>query len=58
MLGGQGSVSVRVNGQPGSVVNVSGPPTLYPLVNGAGDMRMTVELAMSPGVQAYDFTFG
>jgi cytochrome c biogenesis protein CcdA/thiol-disulfide isomerase/thioredoxin len=58
VLGGKGSVSVRVNGQPGSVVNVSGPPTLYPLVNGVGDLRMTVELAMSPGVQAYDFTFG
>ena len=39
-------------------MNVAGPPTLYPLVNGTGDVRMTVELAMSPGVQAYDFTFG
>jgi cytochrome c biogenesis protein CcdA/thiol-disulfide isomerase/thioredoxin len=58
VLGGQGSVSVQVTGQPARTVDVSGPPTLYPLVNGTGDKRMTVDLAMSPGVQAYDFTFG
>jgi cytochrome c biogenesis protein CcdA/thiol-disulfide isomerase/thioredoxin len=58
VLGGKGSVTVQVNGKPTSAVNVSGPPTLYPLVTGAGDQRMTIQLAMSPGVQAYDFTFG
>ena len=58
VLGGQGDVSVRVNGQPGPVVHVAGPPTLYPIATGAGDQRMTVQLAMTPGVQAYDFTFG
>ena len=49
---------MQVTGQPARTVDVSGPPTLYPLVEGAGDKRMTVDLAMSPGVQAYDFTFG
>jgi len=58
VLGGQGSVTVRVNGQPGPIVNVSGPPTLYQLVTGAGDSRMTINLALTPGLQAYDFTFG
>jgi cytochrome c biogenesis protein CcdA/thiol-disulfide isomerase/thioredoxin len=58
VLGGKGSVSVKVNGQPRSVVDVSGPPTVYPLVSNAGDLRMTIDLAVTPGVQAYDFTFG
>ena len=58
MLGGQGNVTVQVNGKPPSTVRVAGPPTLYPLVTGAGGQRMTIQLAMSPGVQAYDFTFG
>ena len=58
VLGGQGDVAVQVNGQPRSTVHVTGPPTLYPLVTGAADQRMTIQLAVSPGVQAYDFTFG
>jgi cytochrome c biogenesis protein CcdA/thiol-disulfide isomerase/thioredoxin len=58
VLGGQGSVSVQVTGRPARTVDVSGPPTLYPLVDGTGDKRTTVDLTMSPGVQAYDFTFG
>jgi cytochrome c biogenesis protein CcdA/thiol-disulfide isomerase/thioredoxin len=58
VLGGQGSVSVQVDGRPATQVAVSGPPKLYPLVTGAGDRSMTVHLALSPGVQAYDFTFG
>jgi cytochrome c biogenesis protein CcdA/thiol-disulfide isomerase/thioredoxin len=58
VLGGQGSVTVKLNGQPSSVVHVSGPPTLYPLVTNGNDTRATLTLAVSPGVQAYDFTFG
>jgi cytochrome c biogenesis protein CcdA/thiol-disulfide isomerase/thioredoxin len=58
VLGGQGSVAVRVDGRPGPVITVSGPPTLYPVVTRNADTRGTVQLTPTPGVQAYDFTFG
>jgi cytochrome c biogenesis protein CcdA/thiol-disulfide isomerase/thioredoxin len=58
VLGGTGTVGVRVgNGAP-RTVRVSGPPTLYTMVNGAAAQRALLHLSMSPGVQAYSFTFG
>jgi cytochrome c biogenesis protein CcdA/thiol-disulfide isomerase/thioredoxin len=58
VLGGQGTVTVLVDGRLAPTLTVSGPPKLYPLVTGAGDRPMTVHLSVSSGVQAYDFTFG
>jgi len=39
-------------------VAVAGPPKLYTLLSQPGDRRVTLGLTVSPGVQAYDFTFG
>jgi len=58
VLGGQGSVSVRVDGEPSTTVAVAGPPKLYTLLSQPGNRRVTLGLTVSPGVQAYDFTFG
>ncbi|WP_028936497.1 cytochrome c biogenesis protein DipZ [Pseudonocardia spinosispora] len=58
VLGGQGSVSITADGMPARTVTVSGPPTLYPVLSQPDGRRVTINLAVSPGVQAYDFTFG
>ena len=58
VLGGEGTVTVRTDGGPGSVLTVAGPPKLYTLLSQSGDQRRTLDLTVSPGVQAYDFTFG
>jgi cytochrome c biogenesis protein CcdA/thiol-disulfide isomerase/thioredoxin len=57
VLGGSGTLDVAVNGTHSKTITVSGIPRLYTLVH--GDYRAaTVTLNASPGVQAYDFTFG
>ena len=58
VLGGQGAVTVRVDGQSESVIAVAGPPKLYTLLSQSTDQRKTIDLTVAPGVQAYDFTFG
>ena len=58
VLGGTGTVSVAVDGVPSSVVAVSGNPRLYQLVGTAGPRSALLSLSFSPGVAAYDFTFG
>jgi cytochrome c biogenesis protein CcdA/thiol-disulfide isomerase/thioredoxin len=58
VLGGQGSVAVTVDGRPGPAITVAGPPKLYTLLSQPADQRRTLALTMTPGVQAYDFTFG
>jgi cytochrome c biogenesis protein CcdA/thiol-disulfide isomerase/thioredoxin len=58
VLGGTGSVSVSVNGVHTKTVQVAGVPDLYTLVSSASFHTALLTLAMSPGVQAYDFTFG
>jgi thiol-disulfide isomerase/thioredoxin len=58
VLGGSGTVKVAVNGRPTRTVVVRGVPTLHTLV-GPGDYQEgLLTLTMSPGVTAYDFTFG
>jgi cytochrome c biogenesis protein CcdA/thiol-disulfide isomerase/thioredoxin len=57
VLGGEGSVTVRSGGGRTSVLDVSGVPKLYQLPTN-GDSRSTLVLSFTPGVQAYDFTFG
>lgn len=56
VLGGQGKVVVREGTRKTDVV-VSGAPRLYTLTRHSPAER-TVELAVSPGVAAYAFTFG
>jgi cytochrome c biogenesis protein CcdA/thiol-disulfide isomerase/thioredoxin len=58
VLAGQGSVTVRADGRDVGTVAVSGVPKLYPLRSAPGSPRTVLELSVSPGVQAYDFTFG
>jgi cytochrome c biogenesis protein CcdA/thiol-disulfide isomerase/thioredoxin len=58
VLGGHGTVTVRVGGRPPSVVAVDGVPQLYPLATRTGGQGAVLSLSASPGVQAYDFTFG
>lgn len=57
VLGGSGTVVTDVGGVI-TTVAVSGPPTLYPVARSTRDVRSTLTLKASPGVQAYDITFG
>jgi thiol-disulfide isomerase/thioredoxin len=57
VLGGSGTVKVTVNGTTRTVV-VSGEPTLYQLVGWSTAGHGGLSLSLSPGVEAYDFTFG
>ena len=58
VLGGTGTVQVSVDGRHLSTVDVSGVPGLYTMVGNANEQTGTLELSFSPGVEAYDFTFG
>jgi len=58
VLGGSGSISVSINGHHTQTINVSGIPRLYTLYQAASANSGTLQLQVSPGVQAYDFTFG
>ncbi len=58
VLGGSGSVVVSVNGHPQRTLEVGGEPKLYQLVGSPSPQRALLTLAATPGIQAYDFTFG
>ena len=58
VLGGTGTVTVEVPGSATRTLHVSGSPRLYTLVSRAKQFTSTLALQFSPGVQAYDFTFG
>ena len=58
VLGGTGTIKVSVNGIPTKTVKVSGVPRLYQLVGPGSYQQSLLSLSVSPGVQAYDFTFG
>ena len=58
VLGGTGTVTVSVDGAPTRTVAVTGEPRLYQLVGPGPYGGGTLTLTVSPGVAAYDFTFG
>jgi cytochrome c biogenesis protein CcdA/thiol-disulfide isomerase/thioredoxin len=58
VMGGQGTVQVSFDGQPVTTLQVSGVPGLYTLFSHQSLQRGILTVAFSPGVQAYDFTFG
>ncbi len=58
VMGGRGSVSVSVDGRHLESFDVSGIPKLYTLLAGSALQSGRLSLNVSPGVQAYDFTFG
>jgi len=57
VLGGKGVVAVIVDGQAKGLVHVNGD-RLYTLVSSKAIRDGVLELAFTPGVQAYAFTFG
>jgi cytochrome c biogenesis protein CcdA/thiol-disulfide isomerase/thioredoxin len=58
VLGGRGTVDVSVNGRHTQTIEVTGVPRLYTLFQAGSSTTGTLLLRASPGVQAYDFTFG
>ena len=58
VMSGQGTVAVSLNGRPLTTVQVGGVPKLYTLFSSASSSSGTLTLTVSPGVEAYDFTFG
>ena len=58
VLSGTGTVGVEVNGKLTKTVTVSGIPGLYTLLSSSSLQTGVMTLTMSPGVEAYDFTFG
>ncbi|HEY5438593.1 MAG TPA: cytochrome c biogenesis protein CcdA [Acidimicrobiales bacterium] len=59
VMGGVGTVQVSAgDGTPPTTIDVSGVPRLYTLLNSSQTSTGTMVLKLSPGVQAYDFTFG
>jgi hypothetical protein len=58
VMGGRGTIRVSVNGVPTRTVTVSGVPRLYHLVGPGNYQQALLTLDFSPGLQAYDFTFG
>ncbi len=58
VIGGTGTVDVSFNGRHLSRIKVSGVPRLYTLFSGQTLQTGQLDMRVSPGVQAYDFTFG
>jgi len=58
VLGGTGTVTVALDGAPSKTITVSGVPGLYTLLSTPSVATGSLELSFTPGVQAYDFTFG
>jgi Thioredoxin like C-terminal domain len=58
VLGGTGTVSVSVNGTITKSVVISGEPKLYQLTRASSSQGALLLLSVTPGVAAYDFTFG
>jgi cytochrome c biogenesis protein CcdA/thiol-disulfide isomerase/thioredoxin len=58
VLGGHGTVGVTINGRLAQTIDVTGVPRLYTLLRAGGSSTGRLVLRVSPGVQAYDFTFG
>lgn len=58
VMGGSGTVEVSINGHHTQTVTVSGIPRLYTLYQTGPTKLGHLLLHFSPGVQAYDFTFG
>jgi cytochrome c biogenesis protein CcdA/thiol-disulfide isomerase/thioredoxin len=58
VLGGSGTIDISVNGHHTRTITVGGIPRLYQLVGSSSPEQGLLTLSVSPGVAAYDFTFG
>jgi cytochrome c biogenesis protein CcdA/thiol-disulfide isomerase/thioredoxin len=58
VLGGSGTLDVSIDGHHTQTIDVGGVPRLYTLYQAGSLTSGTLLLQASPGVEAYDFTFG
>jgi cytochrome c biogenesis protein CcdA/thiol-disulfide isomerase/thioredoxin len=58
VLGGTGRLDVFVDGRHTQTIDVGGIPRLYTLYQAGSATSGTLLLQASPGIEAYDFTFG
>jgi cytochrome c biogenesis protein CcdA/thiol-disulfide isomerase/thioredoxin len=58
VLGGTGTLNVFIDGHHTQTINVHGVPRLYTLFRSGASTTGRLRLQASPGIQAYDFTFG
>jgi hypothetical protein len=58
VMSGHGNVDVSFNGRHLTTLSVGGIPKLYTLLSGTTLQNGLLSMTMSPGVEAYDFTFG
>jgi hypothetical protein len=58
VLGGSGTLNVSVDGQAVQTIHVGGIPRLYTLYRADAGVTGKLLLRASPGIQAFDFTFG
>jgi cytochrome c biogenesis protein CcdA/thiol-disulfide isomerase/thioredoxin len=58
VLSGKGTLDVSIGGHHTQTIDVSGVPRLYTLYQAGSATSGTLLLHASPGVEAYDFTFG
>jgi cytochrome c biogenesis protein CcdA/thiol-disulfide isomerase/thioredoxin len=56
-VGGTGTITATVNGKT-TTYRVSGAPDIYPLVSRKAPENATITVTLSPGLNAYSFTFG
>jgi cytochrome c biogenesis protein CcdA/thiol-disulfide isomerase/thioredoxin len=58
VLGGTGTLGVFIDGRHTQTIAVRGVPRLYTLFRSSAATTGRLRLQASPGIQAYDFTFG
>jgi hypothetical protein len=56
-VGGTGTITATVNGQK-TTYKVSGAPNIYAVFHAKSEQHETLQLALSPGLSTYSFTFG
>ena len=58
VLGGHGSLDIVLDGRKVRTLNINGYPRNYTIIKGDRVTTNLLQLDMSPGISAYDFTFG
>jgi cytochrome c biogenesis protein CcdA/thiol-disulfide isomerase/thioredoxin len=58
VLSGTGTLDVSIDGHHTQTIDVRGVPRLYTLYQAGSATSGTLQLHASPGIEAYDFTFG
>jgi len=58
VLAGEGSITVSDGVGAARTIAVSGTPNAYPILTNPRQQAGQVSILLSPGLQAYDLTFG